>query len=217
MLSPTEFGAFTKKIIKYLKYLYLRKKFRSFKIELNENIYSNWFYYNFSIEIIRNLKRGLCLKINPNLNYEFYQMMKESIHNLEEIKSVDIHSFKGPKEVRSITDYINLFDWTKVKCLNCADCMNGQLVFTNQLSYIPKEASFKKLYFDESKSICFKKSYNYLQNYANQIEHLNFYNFSDMNYFDRSHEFKLDSDYFDCFTKIKNIILIQCKHLLLIN
>ena len=213
MLSPTEFIEYASKLIKYLKYLYLKKKFKSFKLEINGNVYNNWFYFQFSIESINILKKGLCLKIIPNLNYKYYDLMKEAIHELEEIKSVDIHSFKGGVEDKIAIDFLELFNWTKVKCINLADCINGHYVFIDHLCNIPKNASFKKLCIDETKVINLKKLYSFLSNYPDQFEHLKILNFSDINYYSEGRDYRLDSDYFEQFTNIKNLKLLQCRHL----
>ena len=221
MLSPMEFIEFASKIIKYLQYLYLKRKFKSFKLEINGNVYNNWFYFQFSNKSINILKKGLCLKIIPNLNYKYYDLMKESIHNLEEIHSVDIHSFKGTfrggDEEKTATDFLELFDWTKVKCINLADCINGHYIFIDHLCHIPKNASFKKLYIDENKVINLKRLYSFLSNYPDQFECLKILNFSDINYYREGRDYRLDSDYFDQFTKIKKLKLLKCKHLFISN
>ncbi len=215
MVSPLAFVEFTSKIIKYLKFLYFKREVKSFKLEINGNTYNNWFYFNFTTEILKNLKKGLCLKISPNLNYKYYDIIKEAIHNLDELKSIDIHSFKSSRSEKVTTDYFDLFDWTKIKCINFADCLNTHYVFIGKLDYIPKNASFTKLYVDEERFINFRKIFSFIANYAENIDHIKIYSISDFNYYSEGREYSLDSDYFKPFTKLRNLKLLTCKHLLL--
>ena len=203
------FVELTLNIINYLKYLYLTKKIKSFKLVINGNTFIKWTYFLFSIEIIRNLKYGLCLQINPKLKYKYFELIKDSIHNLEEIKSVEIHSFKSEKE-NYIDNYIELFDWTKVKCINFTNIINRHFAFQENINSIPKNASFNKLYIDEDKYINTKKLNIFFHIHGNHIEHLTIYNFSDKDFAAR-HDF----DVFQDLNKLKCIKFIKCQHLTL--
>lgn len=194
MLSPLAFVELSKNVIRYLKYLFAKKIFKSFKIEINGNTCNNWFY-----------KQGLCLKINPNIKSRYCEMLKEAIHNLPEIKSIDIHSFKSGKNGKDNIEYFSLFDWTKVKILNFADCLNTHYAFIGILDYIPKISSFVKLYVDENRFINFRKIFSFVFNYAKLLETIKIINFSDMNYINKDNEYKVDTDYFVPFNNLKSL------------
>ena len=205
------FVELTSNIIKYLKYLYLTKKIKSFKLVINGNTFIKWTYFLFSIEIIRNLKYGLCLQINPKLKYKYFELIKDSIHNLEEIKSIEIHSFKSENE-NYIDNYMELFDWTKVRCLNFTNVINRRFAFQENINNIPNNASFYKLYIDEDKFINTKKLITFFHKHGSHIEHLKIYNFSDK-VFSTRHDFEIFQD----LNKLKCVKFIKCQHLTLFN
>ena len=205
------FAELTSNIINYLKYLYLNKKIKSFKLVINGNTFIKWTYFLFTIEIIRNLKYGLCLKIYPRIKYKYFELIKDSIHNLEEIKSIEIHSF-NPENENYIDNYMELFDWTKVKCINFTNIINRRFGFQESINSIPTNASFYKLYIDEDKYINTRKMHFFFHKHGNHIEHLKIYNFSDKG-FVAKHDF----DVFKDLTKLKCLKFIQCKHLTLFN
>ena len=196
-------------IIKYLQFLYLKKKFKSFSLTINGNVCNNYLYFVFSLEIIRNIKYGLCLKIYPTLNYRYYDILKDAIHSLEEVKSVEIFYFLNDEVGKvSTKDFFGFFDWTKVKCLNLAYSRNSFFAYKNKLDYIPENATFYKIYDDEDKRLCLRKLINLKQIHARHIEHLKIFNFSD-NYFPMNTS---EFNFFKDFNKLKNVKYINCKH-----
>lgn len=84
-------------IIKYLKYLLLNKKIKTLILSFEEKMFiNNWLYFKFSIEVIRNIKYGLSLKLNKYLlNYRYYEVIKDSIHDLKEINSITLFNLKS--------------------------------------------------------------------------------------------------------------------------
>ena len=207
-LSSNSFAKLTSNIIKYLKLLYFKKEFKSFNLAINLSVCNNYLYLTFALEIIRNIKYGLCLKIYPTINFRYYGILKDAIHNLDEIKSVDISYFSN-EEIGIVTtkDFFKYFDWTKVKCLNLASSKNSHFPFKNKMDFIPDNASFSKIYSDEDKNYCLRKLVNLKQIHAKHIEHLKIFNFSDKFFPLNTKEFY----FFNDFTKLKNIKFINCK------
>lgn len=208
IIKNMSFSELTSNIIKYLKYLYFKKQFKLFHLDINGKIYLNLLYFLFTIEIIRNLKTGLCLKISPNINYKYYEILKDAINNLEEIKSIKIHSFV-PEDPINI-DYINIFDWTKSKCLDLTSS-SMQHFPIRKIDKIPNNASFKKLYVDEEKYCNLRRNTNLIYYHAGHIEHLKIFNFNDQ-YYKKSIN-KLDYAFFKDFNNLKCLKLVNCKKL----
>lgn len=44
-------------IIKYLKYLYMKKELKTIVVVIDGNIYNSWMYFTFVIEVLRNIKK----------------------------------------------------------------------------------------------------------------------------------------------------------------
>jgi len=216
IVSPQAFAELASSIMKYLKYLYyVKKEFKTLKLEINGNTYMNWFYLHFAMETFKCFEYGLSLKVSPNLNYKYYNLIKDAIHGLKELKSIIIHSFKNGGNRKYTQDYFEFFDWTKVKVLNFSDCLNYNFIFNGQLDFIPENASFTKLYIDEEKFIKFNKLFAFLHTHGSHIYHVKCFNFSDISFYNRGCEFKLDADYFEPMCNLVNLKLISCKHLLL--
>ena len=207
-LFSNSFSKLTSNIIKYLKLLYLKKEFKSFNLTLHGNVCNNYLYFVFVLEIIRNIKYGLCLKIYPTINYRYYDILKDAIHNLDEVKSVDIFFFLNDEAGKVNTkEFFEYFDWTKVKCLNLASSKFSFFPYKNKMEYIPDNATFSKIYSDEDKKLCLRKLINLKQIHAKHIEHLKIFNFSDKFFPIDTPEFKFFKD----FNKLKNIKFINCK------
>ena len=204
------FAELTLNVINYLKYLYSKKIFKSFKLTINgNNTFMKWTYFLFTIEIIRNIKCGLCLKISSKVSSKYYELIKDAILNLDEVKSVDIHSFKSGDNDNYNQNFIQLFDWTKIKCLNFADMAYMHFHVQENLKNIPKNASFSKFCVNEDKWVNIKKIEKFLHLHASHIENLKIINFSDMNI--------NNFDMFKEFTKLNSLKLIKCQHLSLFN
>lgn len=207
-LSSNSFIKLTSNIIKYLKFLYLKKEYKSFNLVINGNVCNNYLYLVFVLEIIRNIKSGLCLKIYPTINYRYYDILKDAIHSLDEIKSVDFFYFSN-EEVGKVNskDFFEYFDWTKVKCLNLASTRNSFFPYKDKLDFIPDNASFSKIYSDEDKNLCLRKLINLKQKHAKHIKHLKIFNFSDKFFPINTPEF----NFFKDFKQLKNVKFINCK------
>ena len=202
------FAKLASNIIKYLQFLYLKKEFKSFSLTINGNVCNNYLYFIFSLEIIRNIKYGLCLKIYPTLNYRYYDILKDAIHSLEEVKSVEIFYFLNDEVGKvSTKDFFGYFDWTKVKCLNLASINSTRFPYKNKFDYIPDNATFSKIISDEGNCLCLRKLVKLMQIHGKHIEHLKLFNFSDKFFPMGTPEFNFYKD----FNKLKNVKFIKCK------
>ena len=208
-LSTKSFGQLTSNIIKYLIFLHLKKEFKSFNLSINGNVSNNHIYFFFVLEIIRNIKYGLCFRIYPTINYRYYDILKDAIHNMDEIKSVDIYYFLNDEDVRKVNtkDFFEYFDWTKVKCLNLASINSKRFPYKNKFDYIPDNATFSKIISDEGNCLCLRKLVKLMQIHGKHIEHLKLFHFSDKFFPMGTPEFNFYKD----FNKLKNVKFIKCK------
>ena len=205
------------KIIKYLNYLYSKKTFKTFILSFDANIYINWMYFNFFIEVIRKLKYGLSLKINSPINYAYYDLLKDSIYDLKEVDSVLLYFFKNNnKKQNFFKDYFELFDWTKVKCLN----FSGVPVFSHDRYgikdiFIPDNASFRKLIIDDRSYYNLRKLYDLISVHYNHIEYLKIIYFNDKYFYEKENKIVVEKDIFKNLINIKKLKFIKCRHLFL--
>ena len=80
-------------MIKYINYLYSKKEFKTLVLSLDSKVFANWMNFTFIIEVIRNIKYGLSIKLNSPINYRYYDIIKDAIHNLKEINTMYLFTF----------------------------------------------------------------------------------------------------------------------------
>jgi hypothetical protein len=211
-LSTKPMEELTADIIKYLNYLYSKKIIKSIKIFINGNVYNKWMYFRFSLELIRNIKNGIIINISPNLNFRFYELIKDAILNLEEIKSFDFHSFKNEENINK--NYFGIVDWSKVKCLDFSNVIKHRFPICNAINYFPKNMTFSKLIIDENKNANLRKICDFAIFHANHIEKLKIFNLSN---YESIIVNKPISDFFKEFKNLKILKLINCDNLLFSN
>lgn len=167
-------------IIKYLKFLYMKKKLKTIVVVIEGNIYNSWMYFTFVIEVIRNIKEGLTIKLKNHINYKYYELIKDAIQNLDEIKSVLLYEFgANEKNEKFIQNYFKYCDWTKVKCLNFKE---SQVNFkSNDIPkiLIPSNANFRKIIIDNRNIFNLSNLYNLISTHGNHIEYIKIYYFTD--------------------------------------
>ena len=211
-LSTKPMAELTADIIKYLNYLYSKKIIKSIKLFINGNVYNKWMYFRFSLELIRNIKNGIIINISPNLNFRFYELIKDAILNLEEIKSFDFHSFKNEENFNK--HYFEMVDWSKVKCLDFSNVIKQRFPIYNAINYFPKNMAFSKLIIDENKNANLRKICDFALFHANHIEKLKIFNLSN---YESIIVNKPISNFFQEFKNLKILKLINCDNLLFYN
>ena len=201
-------------IIKYLKYLYMKKELKTIVVVIEGNIYNSWMYFTFIIEVIRNLKEGLTIKLKNHINYKYYELIKDALQNLDEIKSVSLYEFRtNEKNEKFIQNYFKYCDWTKVKCLNFRE---SQVNFkSNDIPkiLIPSNANFRKIIIDNRNVFNLNNLYHLISTHGNHIEYFKSYYFTDK-YFYAKGKNKLEKDIFQKLTKATKIKFMKINHLL---
>jgi hypothetical protein len=201
-------------IIKYLKYLYMKKELKTIVVVIDGNIYNSWMYFTFIIEVIRNLKEGLTIKLKNHINYKYYELIKDALQNLDEIKSVSLYEFRtNEKNEKFIQNYFKYCDWTKVKCLNFRE---SQVNFkSNDIPkiLIPSNANFRKIIIDNRNVFNLNNLYHLISTHGNHIEYFKIYYFTDK-YFYAKGKNKLEKDIFQKLTKATKIKFMKINHLL---
>ena len=207
-------------MIKYMNYLlYLKKDFKTFIFSFDFNMYTNWMYFKFIIEVIRNLKYGLSIKLNHPINYKYYEIIKDAIHNLKEVNTVYLYNLKKMKFTEKFSkDYFDFCDWTKVRCLNFSESPSSLENYCPNKDvkdiYIPENAPFRKIMINDKSYFSARKLYDLISVHGSHIEHFKIYNFTDKYLYERG-ESKLKSDFFEKMINLKKMKFIKCQHLFL--
>ena len=201
-------------IIKYLKYLYMKKELKTIVVSLDGNIYNSWMYFTFIIEVIRNIKAGLTIKLKNHINYKYYELIKDALQNLDEIDSVSLYEFKtDAKNEKYIQNYFKYCDWTKVKCLNFSE---SQVNFKSNISpkiLIPDNANFRKIIIDSRNIYNLNNLYDLISTHGKHIEYFKINYFTDK-YFYVQGKNKLEKDIFQKLTFATKIKFMKICHML---
>ena len=203
-------------IIKYINYLSTKNKFKHLVLSFDGNIYTNWMYFKFCIEIIRNIKYGLSLGINSEINYRYYEIIKDAIHDLKEINTISLYSFKKVKKNEQfIKSYFDIFNWINIKCLNFSG-VNDYFDYSNDIEdiNIPDSSPFRKLILDDKCYFNARKLTGLIFRHSSHIEHLKIYNFNDKYFYEKG-EKSLNKGIFQKLQNIQKIKFIKSQHLYL--
>ena len=203
-------------LIKYITFLSKKNKFKRLVLNFDANIYTNWMYFKYFIDIIRNIKYGLSLKINTAINYRYYEIIKDAIHDLKEINTITLYSFKKvKKDEQYIKDYFDIFDWINVKCLNFSGVID-YFDYKNDIEDIdiPDNSPFRKLILDDKCYFNARKLTGLIFKHSCHIEHLKIYNFNDKFFYEKG-EKSLNKGIFQKLQNIQKIKFINAQHLYL--
>ena len=203
-------------LIKYITFLSKKNKFKHLVLNFDANIYTNWMYFKYFIDIIRNIKYGLSLKINTAINYRYYEIIKDAIHDLKEINTITLYSFKKvKKDEQYIKDYFDIFDWINVKCLNFSGVID-YFDYKNDIEDIdiPDNSTFRKLILDDKCYFNARKLTGLIFKHSCHIEHLKIYNFNDKFFYEKG-EKSLNKGIFQKLQNIQKIKFINAQHLYL--
>ena len=203
-------------LIKYITFLSKKNKFKHLVLTFDANIYTNWMYFKYFIDIIRNIKYGLSLKINTAINYRYYEIIKDAIHDLKEINTITLYSFKKvKKDEQYIKDYFDIFDWINVKCLNFSGVID-YFDYKNDIEDIdiPDNSPFRKLILDDKCYFNARKLTGLIFKHSCHIEHLKIYNFNDKFFYEKG-EKSLNKGIFQKLQNIQKIKFINAQHLYL--
>ena len=205
-------------LIKYINYLSAKNTFKHLWLTFDGNIYTNWMYFKYFIEVLRNIKNALSLKINTSINYKFYEIIKDAIHDLKEINTITLYSFKKVKKNEQyIKDYFDIIDWINVKCLHFSG-VNDYLDYKKNIEdiYIPDNSPFRKLIVDDKCYFNLRKITGLIFKHSGHIEHLKIYNFNDKFFYEKG-EKNLNKGIFQKLQNIQKIKFINAHHLYLFN
>ena len=174
---------FIKKVLKYLKYLLDRKVFKCYIISFDYFSFLRYSHVSFIVEAIRFLKTGISFKTYGPLNFKYYEILKDAIINLEEVHSITNYliSQSTVYKISSFKLYYELFDWTKIKCIDFVDSPKrsvGHFELKNVL-IIPDNANFRKIIIDDSNYINCNLLAPIMIKHGEHIESLKVFNFND--------------------------------------
>ena len=201
-------------IIKYLKYLYMKKELKTIVVVIDGNIYNSWMYFTFVIEVLRNIKEGLNIKLKNHINYKYYELIKDALQNLDEIKSVSLYEFRtNEKNEKFIQNYFKYCDWTKVKCLNFKESQFNFKSYDIPKILIPSNANFRKIIIDNRNIFNLSNLYDLISTHGNHIEYIKIYYFTDK-YFYVQGKNKIGKDIFQKLTKVSKIKFLKISRLL---
>ena len=191
------FPEMVQKIVKYMNYLYIKKVVKYYTISLEYFFFKYWSHVSILLEIIRGIKKGLVFESGGSINFKYYYIFKDAIINLEEVHSVSnylVSKYPGSKG-NMIQLYYEMFDWTKVRCLDLRKFSKPpyrKQIPKNYLS-IPDNASFRKIKIDYNSAINCNELVSFMAKHGEHVEHLKIYNFNDTN------------AYMNFFSNLKNI------------
>ena len=212
--SELSFSNLTSNIIKYLKYLYLKKEFKTFQIIFEGNMFYNWLYFSFIIEILRNIKCGITIKLRKPINYKYYDILQDAIQNLEEIDSIYFYSFNQfSNDEKFLKYYFNYCDWTKVKCLNFSESKVDYSINKCKNIFIPNNANFRKIVIDNRTFFNLNTLYDLIYRHGKHIEYFKLLYFTDK-YFYVTGKNKIKKEIFNNLTNPKKVKFIKIAHLL---
>ena len=203
-------------LIKYINYLSTKNKFKHLILTFDGNIYTNWMYFKYFIEVIRNIKYGLSLKIKNEINYRYYEIIKDAVSNLKEINEIELYSFKRVKNNEQyIKDYFNIFNWMNIKCLNFSGVID-YFDYKNDIEdiNIPDNSNFRKLIIDDKCYFNLRKLTGLIFKHSSHIEHLKIFNFNDKFFYEKG-EKSLNKGIFLKLENIQKIKFIKTQHLYL--
>ena len=200
---------FIKKVLKYLKYLLDRKVFKCYIISFDYFSFLRYSHVSFIVEAIRFLKTGISFKTYGPLNFKYYEILKDAIINLEEVHSITNYliSQSTVYKISSFKLYYELFDWTKIKCIDFVDSPKrsvGHFELKNVL-IIPDNANFRKIIIDDSNYINCNLLAPIMIKHGEHIESLKVFNFNDN---------KVNTDFYQNLNNIKKVKFINCEHFL---
>ena len=206
------FPEMIQKMVKYMKYLYIKKVFKYYLIILEHFLFFHWPHISFLIEVIRGLKKGISIKVTGVIKFRFYDILRDAIINLEEVHSVSNYTFAQNNRnlLTTYQLYYEMFDWTKVRCIDLLKCPSGNIYkgFTHKYILIPDNATFRKIIIDNGTfANCNELAY-FMNKHGAHVEYLKIFNISDNN---------LGTEFFSNLNGINKVKLISCKHFTFFN
>lgn len=198
------FPEMVKKIVKYMKYLYVKKTIKYYTIILEYFFSMYWTHASFLLEVIRSFKKGISFESGGLFYYKYYDIFKDAILNLEEVHSTSNYLINRINKVKgnSIQLYYEMFDWTKVRCLDLMKFPKGinRKQIPEQGLLIPDNANFRKIKIDDCSTTNCNQLVSLMAKHGGHVEHLKIYNFKDTNVY---------LNFFSNLTNIKKVKFIK--------
>ena len=211
-INQITFPEILQKILKYMKYLLIRKTIRYYTVYFDYFFFKNWIQVSFILEVIRYLKKNIRFETCGVFNFKCYDILKAAINNMEEIHSVTNYylSKTSSSKVNEFLYYYEMFDWSKVKCIDLNKINKAHLGRSTLLKLIsfPVNANFRKIIINDSNYFGCNELVPFMHIHGEHIEYLKIINYNDFN---------VDIMFYLNLTKIKKVKFIKCSHLVFSN
>ena len=211
-INQITFPQLLQKVLKYMKYLLVRKVIRYYTVSFDYFFLQNLLQVSFTLEVIRYLQKNIRFETCGAFNFKCYDILKDAINNMEEIHSVTNYYISKTTTSRAneFRYYYEMFDWRKVKCIdlnrnNKVHLGRGTLL---KLISIPDDATFRKIIINDSYFFSCNKLVPFMHIHGEHVEYLKIFNYND---------FKVDIMFYLNLTKIKKVKFIKCSHLVFSN
>ena len=206
------FPELIQKILKYMKYLLIRKVIRYYTISFDYFFLQNLLQVSFILEVIRYLQKNIRFETCGEFDFKCCDILKDAINNMEEIHSVTNYYINKSATSRAneFHYYYEMFDWRKVKCIDLNRNNKVHLGRNTLLKLIsiPDNATFRKIIINDSYFFSCNKLVPFMHIHGEHVEYLKIFNYND---------FKVDIMFYLNLTKIKKVKFIKCSHLVFSN
>ena len=211
-INQITYSEMVQKILKYMKYLLIRKIMRYYTVTFDYFSLQNWLQVSFIIETIRYLKKNIKFEVCGVFNFKCYDILKDAINNMEEIHSATNYHVrkKAFSKINEFNYYYEMFDWTKVKCIDLTKTHRLHIGRSPgiKLISIPDVASFKKIIINDGNIFGCNELVPFMNIHGEHVEYLKIINYND---------FKVDMGFYKKLVNIKKAKFIKCSHLVFSN
>ena len=202
------FPEMVQKMVKYMKYLYIKKVIKNYTIIFEYFFFLYWPHVSFLLEVIRGLNKGISFEMDGAINFKYYDMFKDAISNLEEVHSAGNYPINKitKHNLNSFKFYFNMFDWTKVRCVDFVKAPKRafEKEIMKRYIYIPDNATFRKIIIDDNTIINCNELAKFMNIHGEHVDYLKIFYLRDSG---------VDKSFFKNLRNIRKVKLIKTFYL----